>query len=81
MSDKGLKSIVADLHDLGYTGSDIARAVGRSPQRINCILRELGLTAPPFQSLDDLPHDMRTRIQLWMFQTETRGTADAVGSP
>ena len=75
MSDHGLKAIVADLHDLGYTGADIARVVQRSPQRINAILRDIGLTVPPLRTIEDLPPHMRQRVEQWReFQSEMCGS-------
>lgn len=60
--DHGLKAIVADLRALGYGASDISRAVQRTPERVRQILRDLQLTRPKLRTIDDLPPDLRERI-------------------
>lgn len=62
-SDNGLKSIVADLKAMRYRTTDIARILNRTRQHINRILRELNMHELPLTSVDDLPHDMRERVQ------------------
>lgn len=66
MSDDGLKAIVADLHDFGYTAADIARVVCRSERRVGQILQEVKPSPPPLKSIDDLPHDLRQRVLHWL---------------
>jgi hypothetical protein len=61
----GLKSIVADLHDLGYSDAEIAVVVGRTPQRVGQIIAEVCPRPPRIASIADLPHALRTRIELW----------------
>jgi len=60
-----LVSIVADLRALGYGASCIARAVNRTPERIRQILRDLKLSRPRIRKLDDVPPDIRARIEAY----------------
>lgn len=64
-SDNGLKSIVADMHDEGYSDCEIAVAVDRSERRIGQILHELKPRPPKITSIEDLPHHWQERIRNW----------------
>ena len=57
-----LKAIVCDLSNAGYRASDIARALNRSHERIRQLLRDMQMSPPRLQSIDDLPHDLRERV-------------------
>lgn len=61
-----LVSLVADLLAMHYRPSGIARIVGRTPERIGQIQRDLGLLPPRLRSVDDLPADMRLRVQSFL---------------
>ena len=69
-SDSGLKSIVADLHALGYLQQDIAMLVGRSQARVCVILTELYPRPPRPTCVDDLPFHMKQRVLLWREQDD-----------
>jgi hypothetical protein len=69
MSDRGLKPIVADLHDLGYTDAEIALVVERSERRVGQILNEVCPRPARLHSVDDLPFHMKQRVLLWKEQT------------
>jgi hypothetical protein len=88
MSDRGLKSIVADLHDMGYSDGEIAVVVQRTSQRIRQILAECCPRPTKIDSIADLPPYMRERVQQWLdhsdtrtFQNERRAQPEPVGSP
>lgn len=61
-----LVAIVADLLALRYCHADIGRVVGRTPQRIGQIAADIGLTAPSLRTREDLPHDLRVRVEAFL---------------
>ena len=61
-----LVAIVADLIALRYRHSDIARVVGRTPQRIGQIAADIGMMVPLLRSRDDLPPDIRGRVEAFL---------------
>lgn len=65
----GLKAIVADLHDLGYSDAEIALVVCRSERRVGQIISEVCPRPPRVTCVGDLPHAIRNRIEMWK-QTE-----------
>ena len=66
-----LYAIVADLHSMRYRPSDIARVLHKSNERIRQLLRDMELSHPTLDSVDDLPHDMRERVKAFL-ETETQ---------
>lgn len=75
MSDNGLKSIVADLHDLGYTDAEIAIVVERSPRHVGRILSEVCPRPPKLTCIDDLPFHMKQRVLMWKESDSQKMTA------
>lgn len=78
-SDNGLKTIVADLHDMGYTDAEIAMVVQRSERRVGQILKDLKPRPQRVRSIDDLPHDMRERVRNWLDVQKLNVTLTATG--
>jgi len=60
-----LHAIVADLCAAGYCAADIARALGRSHERIRQLMRDMHLSKPRMRTLEDLPHDLRQRVMMF----------------
>lgn len=81
MSESGLKSIVADLHDMGYSNQEIARVMGRCNSRIGQILAEVCPRPPYLMSVDDLPFHMKQRVELWKQQNGEELQPLQVASP
>lgn len=74
MSKSELYPLIADLRSLGYSASDIARALHRTPQRISQILRDMGM-GPKRLVVQELPHDIRQRIEHLQNESEMIGVS------
>lgn len=67
-----LYALVADLAMMRYRSMDIARVLGISDQRVHQILAELGLIGRRLHSIDDLPQDLRQRVELFLDEEADR---------
>ena len=71
--DTELKALVADFIALGYSPTSIARVLGRTPERINQVRGELGMTPPRMHSVSDVPESMRERVSQFL-ASESEGS-------